>query len=70
MQNPRWRNIRAKVLWIVLQKWGFLQFLPLYWFEIHLIEFHGEKKHTTKILSVCLKELGRKNAKLSADKSS
>ena len=41
-------------------KMGFLQFLPLYWFEIHPIEFYGEKKHTAKILSIYLSELGKR----------
>ena len=34
--------------------------MPLYWFEIHPIEFYWQKKHTAKILSIYLSELRRK----------
>ena len=43
-----------------LTKMGFLQFLPLFLFEIPPIEFYGEKKHTAKILGIYLSELGKK----------
>ena len=43
-----------------IKKMGFLQFMPLYLFEFHPIEFHGEKKHTAKILGIYLSELGKK----------
>ena len=57
MINPRWRYKRAKRLYILLRKSGFLQFLPSHCFETYSVKFYGKEKLTAKILSVYMIEL-------------